>query len=148
MITKWDKRFLKLCVEVGTWSSCLRREVGCIIAKNNRIIAQGYNGAPAGFNTCRDKGYCHKNKLGIESGPCECYAVHAEQNAILQAAKMGISIDGATIYITHKPCDICTKLILNCGIARIVYIHDYDSKWSDKLIKESGIEIEQYEGEL
>lgn len=148
MIDKWDKRFLKLSNEVATWSSCLKAQVGCIITKNNRVIAQGYNGAPQGFKTCVEKGYCHKLKCGLLKGMNECYAVHAEQNALLQAARMGISVDEATLYCTTKPCDVCTRLIINAGIKRIVYIKPYESSWADTLVKESGIQIEQYDGEL
>ena len=116
---KWDKRFML----VATWTSCARegRAVGAIIVKNKRILTTGYNGAPAGIFNCRDKGECMRDKMGIPSGTRQelCYAVHAEQNAIIQAAKLGVSVDGATLYCTHQPCTICTKMIINSGIRRI-----------------------------
>ena len=98
---KWDKRFMDMCEFVATWSSCARhgRAVGAIITKNKRILTTGYNGAPSGIFNCRDKGECMRDKLGIPSGTRQemCYAVHAEQNAIIQAAKLGVSVDGATL---------------------------------------------------
>ena len=145
--TKWDERFLKMAEDVATWSSCYQsnRQVGAVIAKNKRILTTGYNGASAGILSCKDRGYCLRKKLGIESGTRHeiCYAAHAEQNAIIQAAKMGISIDGATLYCTHQPCVICSKMIINSGIVRIVYRHGYPDEFSMQLLRETGVEIEQ-----
>ena len=125
---KWDKRFMQLAEVVAGWTSCARegravgaRAVGAIITRNKRILTTGYNGAPAGIFNCRDKGYCMRDRLGIPSGTQheKCFAVHAEQNAIIQAAKLGVSVEGATLYCTHQPCTICTKMIINSGISRI-----------------------------
>ena len=117
---KWDARFMQMAYTIAGWSSCFRagRSIGCVIVKDKRIMTTGYNGAPAGIRTCRDKGECLRDKLGIPSGTRmeACYAVHAEQNAIVQAAKLGISIDGATLYCTHQPCSMCCKMIINSGI--------------------------------
>ena len=146
---KWDKRFMEVANLVSTWSSCYRsgRQVGAVIVKDKRILTTGYNGAPSGVFNCRDKQECLRDVLKIESGTRAelCYAVHAEQNAIVQAAKLGISVDGATIYVTHQPCSICTKLIINSGIKRIVYLHPYLDEFSLKLIEEAKISLEQYE---
>ncbi len=146
---KWDKRFMDMAEFVATWTSCARekRAVGAIIVKDKRILTTGYNGAPSGIETCREKGYCLRDKLGIASGTRAevCYAVHAEQNAIVQAAKLGVSVEGATLYVTHQPCTICTKLIINSGIKKIVYKYPYPDEFSMQLIKESGIELVHFE---
>ncbi|NLZ25439.1 MAG: cytidine deaminase [Clostridiales bacterium] len=148
---KWDKRFIEMCRLVSTWSSCARdgRQVGAVITKNNRILTTGYNGAPSGVFNCRDKGYCMRDQLKIPSGTMHelCYAVHAEQNAILQAAKLGVSVEGATLYCTHQPCSICTKMIINAGIKRVVYIKPYPDEFALKLIEEAGVELIQYQEE-
>ena len=145
--TKWDERFLKMAEEVATWSSCVQetRQVGAVIAKNKRILTTGYNGASAGIMSCKERGECLRRKLNIPSGTRHevCYATHAEQNAIIQAAKMGISIDGATLYCTHQPCVICSKMIINSGIVRIVYRNGYPDDFSLQLLREAGVEIEQ-----
>ncbi len=141
---KWDKRFMQMAKLVGTWSTCVRRNVGAVIVRDKRIIATGYNGAPAGVESCEGKGYCLRDKMGIASGTHAeyCYATHAEQNAIVQAAKLGISVDGATIYITHRPCGICTKLIINSGIKRIVYGEHYPDDFSMEILNQTDIEID------
>jgi dCMP deaminase len=145
--TKWDKRFLKMAFTVAEWSSCYQanRQVGAVIAKDKRILTTGYNGASSGIVSCKEKGECLRRKLNIPSGTQHelCYATHAEQNAIIQAARMGISIDGATLYCTHQPCTICSKMIINSGIKRIVYANGYPDEFSLKLIAEAGVEIEQ-----
>lgn len=142
---KWDKRFMELANNVATWSSCVRegRKVGAVIVKNNRILTTGYNGAPAGIESCKERGYCLRDKLGIQSGTRAemCYAIHAEQNAVVQAAKMGISVEGATIYVTHQPCSVCTRILINSGISRIVYEREYPDAFSLELLEESGIEL-------
>ena len=145
--TKWDERFLKMAEDVATWSSCYQenRQVGAIIAKNKRILTTGYNGASSGIVSCKDRGECIRRKLNIASGTQHeiCYATHAEQNAIIQAARMGISIDGATLYCTHQPCVICAKMIINSGIVRIVYKSGYPDEFAMRLLREAGVEIEQ-----
>ncbi len=140
---KWDGRFMKLAKEVSTWSTCVRREVGSVIVRDKRIIATGYNGAPSGVLSCEEKGYCIRDRLSIASGTRQeiCYATHAEQNALVQASKLGISVDGATIYVTHQPCIICAKLIINAGIKRVVYAYDYPDYCSIELLKQAGVEI-------
>ena len=146
--TKWDKRFMELADQVSTWSSCYQqnRQVGAVIAKDRRILTTGYNGASAGIVSCKERGECIRRKLNIPSGTQHelCYATHAEQNAIIQAAKMGIAIDGATLYCTHQPCTICAKMIINSGISRIVYRNGYPDEFSLQLLREAGVEIEQF----
>ena len=147
--TKWDKRFIELAWTIGSWSSCYQenRHIGAVIVKNKRILTTGYNGAPAGIKSCTEKGECMLRKLNIPSGTRHelCYAIHAEQNAIIQAAKLGISIDGATMYCTHQPCVICAKMIVNSGISRVVYAEGYPDEFSLAIFEEAGVELVKYE---
>lgn len=142
---KWDRRFMNIAKEVASWSTCVRnnRQVGSVIVRDKRIIATGYNGAPAGVESCLERGFCLRDKLDIASGTRQevCYATHAEQNALVQAAKLGISVDGATIYITHRPCVICTKLLINAGIKRIVYDVNYPDEFSMEILAQTDIEV-------
>ena len=139
---------MELTEQVAGWSSCFQQErhVGAIIVKNKRILTTGYNGAPQGVESCRDRGECIRKKLGIESGTRHelCYAVHAEQNAIIQAARLGIVLEGATLYCTHQPCVICAKMIINAGIVRIVYKQGYPDEFSRQLLSEAGVELVLY----
>lgn len=147
--TKWDRRFMQLAKTIGTWSSCFQenRKIGAVIVLNKRILTTGYNGAAAGVTSCVERGECMRRKLNIPSGTRAeiCYAVHAEQNAVVQAAKLGISIDGGTLYCTHQPCSICAKIIINAGIRRIVYEEGYPDEFSLELINEAGVALEKYE---
>lgn len=133
---------------VATWSSCYQpnRQVGAIIVKDKRILTTGYNGAPSGVTNCKEKEECLRKKLNIESGTRHelCFAVHAEQNAIAQAAKLGISVEGATMYVTHQPCSICTKIIINSGIKKIYYKEGYPDDFSMQLFESAGVSIEKY----
>ncbi|SEF38974.1 dCMP deaminase [Caloramator fervidus] len=142
MRPSWDEYFMEIAETVKKRSTCLRRQVGAIIVKDNRILTTGYNGVPPKMKHCDEVG-CLRQKLNIPSGQRHelCRALHAEQNAIVQVAKYGISIEGATIYITHQPCIICAKLIIASGIKRIVYKGEYPDEFSLDMIKESGIEI-------
>lgn len=143
-MNKWDSRFLDVAKLVASWSSCHKHNVGCVITKDNRIIATGYNGAPSGIEPCRDRGFCYKNTLNISKGPSMCYAAHAEQNAIVQAAKLGVSIDGATLYTTCEPCSVCAKLIINSGIKRVVYIEEYGEQFSRDLFNDADVVVEKF----
>ena len=144
----WDKRFVDMAKFVGTWSSCYKenRHVGAVVVKDKRILTTGYNGAPSGVLSCKERGECLRNKLGIESGTRQevCYAIHAEQNAIVQAAKMGVSLEGATIYITHQPCSMCARMIINSGIKRIVYVDGYPDDFSLELLESANIVLEKF----
>lgn len=148
-LNKWDVRFMQLTETVANWSSCYQknRHVGAIIVKDKRVIATGYNGAPAGIQSCEEKGECLRRKLNIESGTKHelCFAVHAEQNAVIQAAKLGVNINGATLYCTHQPCVICAKIIINSGITRVVYKEGYPDDFSMLLFKEAKVKVEKYE---
>ncbi len=146
---KWDKRFMEMAETVAGWSSCYQtnRHVGAVVVKDNRILTTGYNGAPQGVKSCTEKGECLRRKLDIPSGTRQeiCYAVHAEQNAIVQAARLGVSLKGATLYCTHQPCVICAKLIINSGISRVVYKHGYPDEFSLELFGETDIKLEKFE---
>lgn len=146
--TKWDKRFMEVCELVSTWSSCFQenRKIGAVIVRDKRILTTGYNGASAGIESCKEKGYCMRKEAGVESGTRQefCYATHAEQNALIQAARMGIPVEGATLYCTHQPCSICAKLIINAGITRIVFKHGYPDDFSLSLLNEANVSIVQY----
>ena len=150
-MNKWDKRFMEMAYLVSTWTSCFTpgRAIGAVIVKDKRVMTTGYNGAPAGLLTCKEKGECMRRKLGVESGTHAelCYAIHAEQNAIIQAAKLGISIDGGTLYCTHQPCSICTRMIINAGIQRVVYEQGYPDEFSLKLFHDANVPIERYNPE-
>ena len=148
---KWDIRFMEMARVVSSWTSCFApgRAIGAVIVKDKRIMTTGYNGAPQGMKTCREKGVCLRRQMGIPSGTRAevCYAIHAEQNAIIQAAKMGISIDGGTLYCTHQPCSMCTRIIINAGIRRVVYEQGYPDDFSLELFHESATRLERYDPE-
>ncbi|AMJ40291.1 dCMP deaminase [[Clostridium] propionicum DSM 1682] len=139
----WDEYFMQIAEIVKTRSTCLRRQVGAVIVKDNRIITTGYNGAPSGLMHCTELGGCERERLGIPSGQRHelCRALHAEQNAIIQAANLGISTDDGTIYITLQPCVICAKMLINAGIKRIVHKGEYPDELSRRILEEAKIEI-------
>ncbi len=139
----WDHYFMQMAELTAQRSTCLRRHVGAVIVKDKHIIATGYNGAPRGIAHCDEKGGCLREKLGVPSGERHelCRALHAEQNAIIQAATLGQSIEGATIYITNQPCVICAKMIINSGIERIVVKDGYPDQLSVEILAEAGLRI-------
>ena len=148
---KWDHLFIEMVNLVAQWSSCFQenRKIGAVIVKNKRVLTTGYNGAPANTLSCVEKGECLRRKLNIPSGTRHelCYAIHAEQNAIIQAAKMGIAIEGATLYCTHQPCVICSKMIVNAGIVRVVYQHPYPDDFAREILSTGGVVTEHYQPE-
>lgn len=146
-MNKWTNRFLDMTSYVAQWSTCLRRQCGAVIVKDKQILATGYNGAPAGCVSCKEIGSCIRQDLGVPSGQRAelCRATHAEQNALVQAAKHGVSIDKATLYVTGQPCAICAKLIINAGISEVVYRGDYPDELALALFKEANIKVTQVE---
>jgi len=130
---------------VAKRSTCLRRHVGAILVKDKRILATGYNGAPAGLKHCEEVG-CIRQDTSIPSGERHelCRGLHAEQNAIIQAGYHGISIAGSILYCTNKPCVICSKMLINAGIVKIFYEKGYDDPLADQMITEAGIEIVRF----
>jgi dCMP deaminase len=127
---------------VAKRSTCLRRQVGVVIVKDKRIMTTGYNGAPTGITHCKEVG-CLRDELNIPSGQHHelCRGIHAEQNAIIQAAIWGISIKGATLYCTTQPCTLCAKMLINAGITRIVYEGDYPDELAMRLLEKAGVEV-------
>jgi len=138
----WQDYFLQITRLVAERSTCLRRSVGALIVKDKRILATGYNGAPSGLAHCLDVG-CLREELSIPPGERHeiCRGIHAEQNAILQAALYGVSIKGAALYCTHQPCALCAKMAINAGIRQIIYSGDYPDELAAQMIKESGIDL-------
>ena len=142
----WDEYFVKLAFEVSKRSTCLRRAVGAIIVKDRRILATGYNGVPSGLRHCEETG-CLREQLQVPSGQRHeiCRGLHAEQNAIIQAARYGIDIEGSSIYITTEPCSVCAKMLINAGIKEIVFATPYPDKLSQELLSETDILIRSVE---
>lgn len=138
----WDDYFLKIAKLVSERSTCLRRRVGAILVKDKKILATGYNGAPINIIHC-DKTGCMRLKLNVPSGQRHelCRGLHAEQNAILQAALHGVSAKGATIYSTIEPCIICAKMIINAGIKSIVTSGRYPDKMARDFLREAKVEV-------
>lgn len=141
----WDEYFMEITHLVARRSTCLRRQVGAVLVKDKNILATGYNGTPSGIAHCLDVG-CLREQMGIPSGERHelCRGLHAEQNAIIQAAKHGTNIDGATLYCTTMPCIICAKMIINAGIRKIVYESGYADPLSAGMIAESGVELKNF----
>lgn len=139
----WPEYFMRIAKLVAERSTCLRRKVGAIAVKDKRILATGYNGAPAGTAHCLDIG-CLREKLGIPSGQRHelCRGLHAEQNVIIQAATHGVSIAGADLYCTTQPCIICTKMLINCGVKNIHYAEGYPDELSRDMLKEAGVNFD------
>nr|MCR5582519.1 cytidine/deoxycytidylate deaminase family protein [Eggerthellaceae bacterium] len=136
----WDEYFMTLADEVATRSTCLRRSVGALIVKDRRILATGYNGVPSGLRHCSETG-CLRQQLNVPSGQRHeiCRGLHAEQNAIIQAARYGIDISGSKIYITTQPCITCAKMLINAGITEIIYANPYPDELSLGMLDEAGI---------
>lgn len=135
-----DEYFMRVARLVSRRSTCIRRPVGAIVVKNKRILTTGYNGAPRNLRHCMEVG-CIRDQMGIRSGERHelCRGVHAEQNAIIQAAVFGTPLEGGTIYTTTFPCVMCSKIIINAGLQEIVYAQGYADDLSKELLDESGI---------
>ena len=140
-----DEYFMEMAQLVSSRSTCMRRKVGAVIVKEKRVLSTGYNGSPKGTKHCEDLG-CIRVKMNVPSGTRHelCRGVHAEQNAVTQAAYFGVSVDGATIYTTTYPCSMCAKILINAGIREIVYSEGYADDLSKDLLGEAGIKIREY----
>ncbi len=141
----WSEYFMSITRAVAKRSTCLRREVGAILVRDKRILSTGYNGAPARLRHCDEVG-CLRQENAVPSGERHelCRGLHAEQNAIIQAAYHGISILGATLYCTNKPCVICSKMIINAAIRKIIYEEGYNDALAEQMLTEAGIEEERF----
>lgn len=143
----WDQYFMEIAEVVAKRSTCLRRKVGAILVKDKRILATGYNGAPKGLEHCSTTG-CLRIERNIPSGERHelCRGLHAEQNAIIQAALHGTSIDGATLYCTNQPCVVCAKMIINAGIKEIVFKGEYPDVLARKILDGAGVKLRLFSG--
>ncbi|MFZ7102115.1 MAG: deoxycytidylate deaminase [Peptococcaceae bacterium] len=145
MRPSWDRYFMEITEVVAKRSTCLRRMVGAIIVKDKHILSSGYNGAPAQLAHCLETG-CEREKMQVPSGERHelCRGLHAEQNAIIQAAVHGVQIKGGTLYCTTFPCILCAKMLINAGIEKIVYQGSYPDQLSMEILQEANIEVQAY----
>ena len=141
----WNEYFMSFARIAALRSTCLRRQVGAVVVKDRRVVATGYNGAPERVMNCDLRG-CIRQEQSIPSGQCheKCHGVHAEENALLQAARFGQSIEGGIIYTTNSPCTMCAKSIINAGIVTVIYQDGYPDEIGRKLLIEAGITLAQY----
>jgi dCMP deaminase len=139
----WDAYFMGIARLVASRSTCLRRQVGAVLVKDKNILATGYNGTPSGISHCEQTG-CLRQQLGVPSGERHelCRGLHAEQNALIQAAKHGVAIAGATLYCTNSPCSICSKMIINAGLEKIIFLDGYPDTLSLQMLSEAAIELQ------
>ena len=140
----WDEYFLRIAHEVAGRSTCLRRKVGAVLVRDKRILTTGYNGAPRGILHCEERG-CLREELGVPSGERHelCRGLHAEMNALIQAAVHGVGVEGGAIYCTNQPCSLCTKMLINAGVRRVVISDAYPDKLAAELAREARMEIVQ-----
>ena len=140
-----DEYFMEMAQLVSSRSTCLRRKVGAVIVKDKRVLSTGYNGSPKGTKHCEELG-CIRVKMNVPSGTRHelCRGVHAEQNAVTQAAYFGVSVDGASIYTTTYPWSMCAKILINAGIREIIYSEGYSDDLSKQLLDEAGITLREY----
>lgn len=138
----WDSYFLEIAQTVAKRSTCLRRQVGAVIVRDKQILSTGYNGAPTGIAHC-DKVGCLRERLKVPAGERHelCRGLHAEQNAIIQAAVHGVTIDGSTMYCTNEPCSVCSKMIINAGIKKVVVREHYPDKLAREILEEARVEV-------
>lgn len=142
----YDEYFMKMAHVVSSRSTCMRRKVGAVLVKDKHILSTGYNGAPKSFAHCEEVG-CLREKLKVPSGQRHelCRGLHAEQNAIIQAAVFGVSIKDSTLYCTNTPCVVCLKMLVNAGVTQIIYEGDYPDDLSKEMCKESKITIKKFQ---
>lgn len=140
----WDEYFMQITELIARRSTCLRRQVGALLVRDRQILASGYNGAPSGLPHCNEVG-CIRDTQRVPTGERHelCRGLHAEQNAIIQAANHGVSLKRSTLYSTTHPCVICTKMIINAGIKRVVYLEGYGDHLAGEMIKQAGIVLDQ-----
>jgi dCMP deaminase len=145
----WDEYFIKITYDVAGRATCVKRQVGAMVVKDFHILATGYNGTPKGFVHCT-KETCLRIKYNVASGQRHelCRGLHAEQNAIIQAAWHGVKIEGGTLYCTYQPCVICVKMMINAGIVKLVYAGGYPDELAREMLKESKLEVVKYAGRI
>lgn len=142
-----DVYFAEIADLVSTRSTCLRNNVGAVIVNDSQILSTGYNGAPKGLPHCDELGGCLREKLDVKSGERHelCRGLHAEQNAIIQAAYHGVSVKDSKMYCTTQPCSICTKMIINAGITEVIFIEDYEDELAKELVEQSDLSFRKVE---
>ena len=138
----WDEYFLRIARDVAERSTCLRRHVGAVLVRDKRILATGYNGAPRGVAHCGEVG-CLRESMNVPSGQRHelCRGVHAEMNTFLQAALHGVAAAGSVLYCTSTPCSLCSKMLINAGVRRVVYLGEYPDELGRQLLDEAGVEL-------
>jgi dCMP deaminase len=143
----WHEYFMQITELVSTRATCLRRRVGAVVVRDKRILTTGYNGPPDGITHCQDRGGCLRDELGIPSGQRMelSRAIHAEQNAIIQAAKIGISIQDSTLYVNTHPCFTCAKMLINAGVKEIIYKEGYPDEFAKEILEEAGVKVIRFE---
>ncbi|MFW6189481.1 MAG: deoxycytidylate deaminase [Planctomycetota bacterium] len=139
----WDEYFMRIAHEVAKRSTCLRRQVGAVLVLDKRILATGYNGAPSGLPHCAEVG-CLREEMQVPSGQRHelCRGLHAEMNALLQGGRHGVREEGATLYSTFVPCSLCSKMIINAGIRRVVAARPYPDSFARRMLRQAGVELE------
>ncbi|MGI5965099.1 MAG: deoxycytidylate deaminase [Candidatus Methanomethylophilaceae archaeon] len=140
-----DEYFMNMAELASSRSTCLRRHVGAIIVKDKRVLSTGYNGSPKGTRHCEEKG-CIRVQMDVPSGTRHelCRGVHAEQNAVIQAAYFGVSLNGSTIYTTTFPCSMCAKILINAGVREVVFREGYPDDLSKELLDETGLIVRKF----
>ncbi|MCX6665880.1 MAG: cytidine/deoxycytidylate deaminase family protein [Euryarchaeota archaeon] len=141
----YDEYFMEMAHVVSKRSTCIRRKVGALLVKDKHILCTGYNGAPKGLSHCSDVG-CLREEQNIPPGERHelCRGLHAEQNAIIQAAVFGVSVKGSVLYCTNTPCVVCVKMLINAGVEEIIYSGEYPDDLARKILKESNIKIRKF----
>lgn len=139
MRPSWDNYFMEIATVVARRATCLRRQIGAILVKDKHILATGYNGAPAGLAHCLDM-ECARNQVPSGERQELCRGLHAEQNGLIQAARHGIQVAGATLYSTTEPCSLCTKMLINAGITRVVFRDEYPDQMAREMLSQARVE--------
>jgi dCMP deaminase len=144
----WDDYFMTIAEDVATRATCIRRKVGAVLVKDKRILSTGYNGVPTGITHCTPE-TCLRTIYNVPSGERHelCRGLHAEQNAIIQAAYHGVSIKDSILYVTHQPCSICTKMLINSGIRKFIFKHPYKDTLAMDMMEEAGVITVVYRSE-
>ena len=143
----WEEYFMRIAEVTATRSTCVRHKLGAVLVRDKRILSTGYNGAPRGMKHCIDIG-CLRDRLKIPSGTRHeiCRGVHAEQNTIIQASRHGVTTEDSEIYITHEPCAVCAKILINAGVKKIICKTGYPDPFAKKLLKEARVKVIRFNG--
>ena len=146
---KNDSYYMNYALNISNTANCIKGKVGAVLVKDNKIIAEGVNSVPNGITPCTEE-TCIRKKLHLKSGENQelCFVVHAEQNALINALNNKIDVKDSILYVTKQPCIICAKMLINAGIKKIIYLKAYPDQYSESLLKEAGIEIKKFEGDL